>query len=146
MIKPLLRHQALRLHSGWNDAGNTGNAMRLIYLALGWIMVAIGVVGIFLPLLPTTPFLLLAAWLFARSSARIETWLLTHPLFGPSLRDWREHGAIPRRAKIIACATIVASFAFFWYRVEPTPLLASLVAVVLLGSCTFIVTRPDRPR
>lgn len=120
--------------------------MRFLYLALGWLMVAIGIIGIFLPLLPTTPFLLLAAWLFARSSERIETWLLTHPMLGPPLRDWRQHGAIPRRAKLIACVTIAASFVIFWYRVTPSPLLAMMVGAILLGSCTFIVTRPNRPQ
>lgn len=120
--------------------------MRFLYLALGWLMVAIAIVGIFLPLLPTTPFLLLAAWLFARSSERVEAWLLGHPVLGPPLRDWRQHGAIPRRAKIFACVMIVASFAIFWYRVSPSPLLTMTVGAVLLGSCTFIVTRPDRPR
>ncbi len=120
--------------------------MRFLYLALGWIMVAVALVGIFLPVLPTTPFLLLAAWLFARSSERIETWLLTHRLFGPPLRDWRQYGAIPRRAKILACVMMAASFAVFWCRVAPSPLLALTVGAVLLGSCTFIVTRPDGPR
>ncbi|MDI7861842.1 YbaN family protein [Rhizobiaceae bacterium n13] len=120
--------------------------MRLIYLALGWTMVALGVVGVFLPVLPTTPFLLLAAWLFARSSNRFERWLLTHPFLGPPLQDWREHGAIPRRGKAIALVMMAASFVVFWWRVEPSPLWAAVVAAILLGSGTFIVTRPDRPR
>lgn len=77
-------------------------SMRLALLSLAWLMVGLGIVGIFLPLLPTTPFLLLAVWLFSRSSPRLAKWLMDHPLFGPPLGDWREEGAISRRAKISA--------------------------------------------
>ena len=63
--------------------------MRFVYIAIGCVMVALGVVGIFLPLLPTTPFLLVAVWAFARSSPRLEAWLIHHPKLGPPLRDWR---------------------------------------------------------
>ena len=80
--------------------------MRLIYIAIGCIAVVLGVIGIFLPLLPTTPFLLVAAWAFAKSSPRLEAWLTNHPRFGPPLRDWRERGAIPKRAKVIAVAAM----------------------------------------
>jgi hypothetical protein len=73
--------------------------MRSVYLVLGFIFIALGFVGAFLPVLPTTPFLILATTCFARSSPRLESWLLSHPRFGPSLRAWRERGAIPLRAK-----------------------------------------------
>ena len=76
--------------------------MRLVYIAIGCTAVVLGVAGIFLPLLPTTPFLLLAAWAFARSSPRLEAWLVRHPRLGPPISAWRERGAIPARAKIVA--------------------------------------------
>ena len=71
--------------------------MRRVYFIIGLALAAVGIVGAFLPVLPTTPFLLLALACFSRSSPRLETWLLTHPKFGAPLRAWRERGAIPAR-------------------------------------------------
>ncbi|WP_077104202.1 MULTISPECIES: YbaN family protein [Agrobacterium] len=117
--------------------------MRILYLCLGWLMVATGIVGAFLPVLPTTPFLLIALWCFSKSSPKLEAWLLSHPRFGPSLRNWREKGAIPRRAKIAAVSLMTMSYAIFWFGTEPTPLRASLVAAVMLGAAIFVTTRPE---
>ena len=117
--------------------------MRFVYIAFGWSMVVVGIIGAFLPVLPTTPFLLLAAWAFARSSPRLEAWLLDHKTFGRPLRDWRERGAISRRAKTMACLLMAASYAAYWFGRHPGPLAAILVALVMAGSATFILTRPD---
>lgn len=118
-------------------------SMRLIYLCLGWLMVGTGIVGAFLPVLPTTPFLLLALWCFSRSSPKLEAWLLSHPRFGPSLRNWREKGAIGRKPKIAAITAMTISYAVFWFTTEPPALRAGLVAALMLGSALFIVTRPE---
>ncbi len=75
---------------------------RVLWLLAGLASLAAGIVGIFLPLLPTTPFVLLAAFCFSRGSTRCEHWLLNHRLFGPMVRDWRERHAIPLRAKQLA--------------------------------------------
>ncbi len=117
--------------------------MRILYLCLGWLMVATGIVGAFLPILPTTPFLLIALWCFSKSSPKLEAWLLSHPRFGPSLRNWREKGAIPRKAKIAAVSLMTMSYAIFWFATEPTPLRASIVAAVMLGAALFVTTRPE---
>lgn len=80
------------------------------YLLLGWICVGLGVTGAFLPLLPTTVFLLIAAWAFSRSSDRCDQWLHRHPHFGPLLACWERHRAMPRRAKSIAFLTLAGSY------------------------------------
>ncbi|HYH94448.1 YbaN family protein, partial [Hyalangium sp.] len=69
--------------------------VRFLYKALGFFFVGLGVLGAFLPVLPTTSFLLLALWAFSRSSRRFHHWLYTHPRFGPRLQEWHEHGTIP---------------------------------------------------
>src|SRR5690606_28795427 len=89
------------------------------FLALCLPFVVLGLVGAFLAVLPTTPFLLLAVGCFARSSPRLEAWLLNHPSFGPPLRDWRERGAIPRKAKIAAVVMMSVSYAIFWFGTSP---------------------------
>ena len=116
--------------------------MRSLYLVAGLLMTAIGIVGVFLPLLPTTPFLLVALWCFSRSSPRLEKWLLGHPVLGPPLTNWRRDGAISARAKTVAVSLIAASYGFFLYRAEPSLPLAALVGLVLAASVAFILTRP----
>ncbi|MEC7400315.1 MAG: DUF454 family protein, partial [Pseudomonadota bacterium] len=78
--------------------------MRRLYLALGLLSLSLGVIGAFLPLLPTVPFLLLAAFLFARGNPAWEKRLLDHPRWGPPIHDWRARRAIGRRAKYLAIA------------------------------------------
>lgn len=120
-------------------------SMRLALLSLAWLMVGLGIVGIFLPLLPTTPFLLLAVWLFSRSSPRLAKWLMDHPLFGPPLRDWREGGAISRRAKISAVLLMSLALIYLWVAFEP-PAIALLVVTGIMFTCgAFIVSRPEPP-
>jgi uncharacterized membrane protein YbaN (DUF454 family) len=75
---------------------------RLLWGAAGLLALATGIVGVFLPLLPTTPFVLLAAFCFSRGSTRLEAWLLGHPRFGPLIADWRARHAMPLRAKQLA--------------------------------------------
>ena len=82
---------------------------RRLYLAAGWASVGLGTIGIFLPLLPTVPFMILAAFCFARSSPRLEAKLMGHPRYGPHLVAWREKGAVSRRAKLSATAAFAAS-------------------------------------
>jgi uncharacterized membrane protein YbaN (DUF454 family) len=77
------------------------------------------------PLLPTTIFLIAAAWCFARSSPRLEAWLLNHPQFGKTLRDWRSDGAISRPAKMMVCAGMTFGFVVFWFSAHPSLLLAA---------------------
>lgn len=84
-------------------------AARWLLLALAAVCVLLGVIGIFVPVLPTVPFLILAAWAASRSSPRLHQWLMTHPRFGRPLRDWEMHRVVPRYAKWAATVMIAIS-------------------------------------
>jgi uncharacterized protein len=88
---------------------------RALWLLAGACSLLAGIVGIFVPLLPTTPFVLLAAWCFSRGCGRCEAWLLQHPRFGPMVRQWRQHRAIPLRAKQLAWVMMAAGSAWAWW-------------------------------
>lgn len=117
--------------------------MRGVYLTLGLFFVALGFVGAFLPVLPTTPFLILAAACFARSSRRLERWLLEHPRFGPTLTDWRERGAIPRKAKTMSLAGTSLGFTLFWVGGDPGPALTAAVGLLMLVGLAYVFSRPS---
>ncbi|GHE63505.1 hypothetical protein GCM10019059_23950 [Camelimonas fluminis] len=114
-----------------------------MWATLGVGFVALGLVGAALPVLPTTPFLILAAACFARSSPRLEAWLLNHRHFGPPLRDWRRHGAISPRAKRLACGGMAAGYGFFWFMARPGWPLAIAVAALMLASASYVLSRPS---
>lgn len=116
--------------------------MRFVWAGLGTLCVALGVIGAFLPLLPTVPFLLLATFLFANSSPRLHTWIVSHPRFGPVIEDWSRSGAIRPRAKRLATLSIAAVFTLSLVLGVGTTILA-IQAVVLAGVLTFIWTRPS---
>lgn len=82
----------------------------MLYFAAGWFFFALGAAGAVLPLLPTTPFMLLAAWAFSKSSRRFERWLLEHRWFGPGIRRWREHRMVPARVKLLSWSTMLVTF------------------------------------
>ncbi len=116
---------------------------RPFLLAVGWLMVGLGFVGIFVPGLPTVPFLLVALWAFSKSSQRFHDWLYNHPRLRPPLRDWRERGAIPVRAKIIAVATMAVSFLWVTFGIAEDWVLPAILAACLFPAATFILTRPS---
>ena len=116
--------------------------MRTLFLLGGWACVSLGVLGIFLPVLPTTPFMILAAACFARSSPRFERWLLDHPRFGPTLREWRERGAVPQNAKYMALAGTSLGFTLFWLGSSPGPLALAAVGSEMLFGLVYVFTRP----
>ena len=93
---------------------------RIILIIIGWLAVALGTLGVFLPLLPTTPFILLAAWCFARSSPRFPHWLLSRSWFGGYLRHWQKYRAMPPGAKPRAVAMILLTFAISLWLVNLT--------------------------
>lgn len=103
-----------------------------VYRALGALSVLLGVIGAFLPLLPTTPFLILAAWFFARSHPEWEAKLLAHEKFGPAILAWRDHGAIPRVAKWASTLLMSISVIGSWVVLpEPWCYLPACVCVLV---------------
>jgi len=122
---------------------NRSRLMRGLFIALGSLFLALGVIGIFLPILPTTPFLLLTAACYARGSVRFYTMLMDNKLFGHYLRGWREERRIPRKAKIWAVTMIVltigTSILLF------IPLLGAKIATAAVGGAviTYICRFPS---
>ncbi|WP_299812905.1 YbaN family protein [uncultured Roseibium sp.] len=118
---------------------------RTTFKILGTGFAGIGIAGAFLPILPSTIFFILAAACFARSSPELEKRLLNHPVFGPPVIAWREHGAIPVKIKMVAFAGMVFGYAVFYLTVNPGLWLALLVAVFMTGSAIYVLSRPSGP-
>lgn len=116
--------------------------MRWVWGICGIVSLALGFVGMALPLLPTVPLLLLATFCFARSSERLHNWLITHPVLGPPIEDWNRSGAINRRAKKIATLSIAVAFAIPLL-MGVRPMILTIQAAVLCCVLVFIWTRPE---
>ncbi len=126
-----------------DDLLQRGRTARIGWLVLGLILVGVGLVGIFVPLLPTTDFMILALPCFARSSPRLEAWLLNHPRFGAGLRAWRLERAVPRRAKIAACMGMALGYGLFFLTMRPGVPLAVGIALALILSAAWLISRPS---
>lgn len=119
--------------------------MKILWQIFGWLNVGLGALGSVLPLLPTTPFLLVAAWAFARSSDRFHDWLVNHKRLGPPIVAWRRERAIAPRVKLVAALSLVASFVIALMAGVPGWALA-LQSAILIAVAAFILTRPAGTR
>lgn len=122
--------------------GSKSPLARGIWFGLGLLCVALGGIGVVLPLMPTVVFLILAAGCFARSSPRLEAWILDHPVFGPPVRAWRARGAIPPRGKAMAVGGLAGGYTVFALAAQPAAPLALLVAAIMAAIGLWIVSRP----
>ena len=105
--------------------------MKLLYLLLGTLCLILGIIGIFLPVLPTTPLLLLTAFCYYRGSSRMYDWLMSHPKLGPYIRNFREHRMIPRRVKAYILTMLWLSLLFCAYILHPIWLKCLMIAIAI---------------
>lgn len=120
--------------------------LRWLFLLAGCLCLGLAALGVVLPVLPTTPFVLLAAWCFSRGSQRLHRWLLANPTFGPSIREWEAHRVIRLPIKILSTSVMLPLTATMLLG-SSAPLWAKLLTCVLVGwGLLFIWTKPSLPR
>ncbi|MEX1997542.1 MAG: YbaN family protein [Candidatus Andersenbacteria bacterium] len=119
--------------------------MRLILIVIGNLCVLLAIIGVFLPLLPTTPFVIAAAACYAKSSTTMHRWLVRHKWWGSQLQDWYSHGSISARTKVVAVALLATSIACSVVFV--VSLLPARLLLVAIAACVswFILSRPTLP-
>ena len=115
---------------------------RLISLILAYLFLALALIGILLPGLPTVPFLLLTAWFAARGSDRLHNWLYTHPKLGQLLIDWEQQKAVSRSSKLVAVAMLMVSWLVMYYRLESGCIMI-VITLLFITIATFLISRPE---
>lgn len=118
---------------------------KVIYLAVGLLCLLLGFIGIFLPLLPTTPFVLLAAFCFSRSSERLHQKLLSHKVFGPIIDEWEQHGVIPLKVKCFSSTMMLVMVSYPLIYRDFEPWLKGVVVAVVLVALWYVWSRPSYP-
>lgn len=119
-----------------------GNLKKITYLVSGFLLTGVGIIGLFLPIMPTTVFLIGAVFCFSRSSKRFEYLLLNHPRFGKTLTNWQTHGTISKPVKIISSLGMSVGYILFYLGGQPSLLLASVVALFLMICAYYVISRP----
>ena len=119
--------------------------MKPVYFSLGWLFFLLGSLGVVLPVLPTTPFMLLSLWAFAKSSRRFHNWLYHHRFFGPPLQQWEQYRVIPLPAKVVAITVMIMSLGYlFLYNPMHYAVTIAVLMLFLYGGF-FILSKPSRP-
>ena len=119
---------------------------KYLFLSIGLICMALGFVGVFLPILPTTPFMILAAFCFSKSSERLHNWLLERPHIGKLILDWQNDGVIRKKAKVASTLVIVPLFSYTLIFVQVSVFVKVLLVLIGLGVLYFIWSRPSTPK
>lgn len=119
---------------------------KIVYLILGHFCLALGIIGAFLPVLPTTPFLLLAAFCYSKSSDKLHKWMIQHKHLGPPLKDWQQNGVIGLKAKWLSTAMILLVIGWRFPLLQIALWIKLLASAVLVGVLIFIWTRPSKAR
>ena len=118
---------------------------RWALIAFGWLNVVIALIGVVVPGLPTTIFLIIAFWAFSNSSERFQTWIWNHPKFGPAIRHWHNHRVIPKKAKILAVTMMTLSFCYLTFFVAESLVMPVLMALVMVPAGIYVLTRDSAP-
>lgn len=121
----------------------TSRTGRYLLIGFGWLCIAIGLVGVVVPGLPTTVFLLVAAWAFSRSSPRFQEWLVEHPRFGPPVQAWRDQGAIPVKAKVLAVLMMSMSLTILIFYGGGGWIFPAAVGAIMAGAAAYVISRPN---
>ncbi len=123
---------------------STANGSRVLFLCIGWTCVVIGAAGVALPVLPGTPFLIIALWAFSKSSTRFHDWLLGHRFLGPPIRRWREERVIPVHVKVTALSAMALSFSYLAFVLKvPWYVLTAVLGIMAIGAF-YILKSPSR--
>jgi len=116
---------------------------RTILISLGCLCVGLGFVGVFVPGIPTTIFLIIALWAFTKSSKKLRHWLLNHKRFGPILNNWQEHKVVPRRAKILMVVLMSLAVILFYYSSQSLILTIGLI-IILVSVAIYVISLPSK--
>ena len=115
---------------------------RLMLIILGWTCVSLAFVGIFIPGIPTTPFLIVALWAFAQSSKKFHSWLLNHKRFGPILQNWESYRVVPVKAKILMVILQIFAVIIFHFSIQNI-YLTVILAITLIIVARWVLTFPS---
>jgi uncharacterized membrane protein YbaN (DUF454 family) len=118
--------------------------LKPVLFVLAWITFALGIIGAFLPIIPTTPFLILSAFLFSKCSPRFHAWLLNLPVAGEGIRDWQNNRVIRPRAKFLCASMIILSLVLIYLNVKIPLVVKIIVTIILVSVGTFVVTRKNQ--
>ncbi|MDZ4729917.1 MAG: YbaN family protein [Xanthomonadales bacterium] len=119
--------------------------MRPVYFCLGWLFFSLGMVGVFLPVIPTSPFLILALWAFSNSSRKFHDWLYHHRWFGPPLQKWQEHRVIPLVAKVFAISGMLLSLTYVTFFTPLEIWLKVTAGLFMATAAIYILSKPSQP-
>lgn len=117
---------------------------KMTYLIIGHLCLILGIIGAFIPVLPTTPFLLLAAFLYSQSSPKLHNWIISHKYLGPPVKDWQDRGVIGLKAKIIATVMIILVIGLRFPSLAVNMWIKVSATIILMAVLIFIWTRPSK--
>jgi uncharacterized membrane protein YbaN (DUF454 family) len=117
--------------------------MKYIFLSLGWINFVLGVLGFFLPVLPSVPFMILAAYFFSKGSERLHLWLLHNRYFGPTIRDWETHKKLPKKVKLTLSLSIILLFLYPMFFFTIAAIYQILMAIMALTALYYLWKIPS---
>ena len=115
---------------------------KIILITIGWCCVGMAFIGVFVPGIPTTIFLIVALWAFARSSKKFHSWLLNHKRFGPILQNWESHKVVPRKAKILMVILQISAVIIFHYSLQNIYLTVLLI-ITLIFVARYVLSLPS---